>query len=420
MAAMSTASSTQVQREFDLVVHGATGFTGRQAAAYVAKHAPPGLRWAISGRNRARLEAVRASLGVADQAVPLVVADSHDAVAVDALVRRTRVVLTTVGPYAKYGTAMIAACAAAGTHYVDITGETPWVRDMIDVHHETAARSGAVLVPFCGFDSVPSDIGTWMMVDWIQKHRNCGTQTVRTGFRARGGFNGGTMDSAFTLAEQGTQRRMGHPFLLNPVDGGGGTRRAGAEHADPVSPWRDAEMGGQGRWLAPFFMAPVNTRVVRRSAAVWEQRGQSYGAGFVYREGMLVKSRLQGLGVTAGTALGVGVLSTRAGRALARRVVPAPGEGPSEATMDGGFFVTELVALAEDGTVVRGRIRGEGDPGNRSTVRMLCESAFCLTTDFDRLPAATWGGGVWTPATAMGSVLLARLRDAGMAWEVEG
>ena len=172
--------------------------------------------------------------------------------------------------------------------------------------------------------------------------------------------------------------------------------------------------------MAPFFMAPVNTRVVRRSAAVWAQRGQSYGEAFVYREGMLVKSRLQGLGITAGTALGVGVLSTRTGRALARRVVPAPGEGPSEAVMDGGFFVTELVALADDGTVVRGRIRGEGDPGNRSTVRMLCESAFCLTTDFERLPAATWGGGIWTPATAMGSVLLSRLRDAGMAWEVEG
>jgi len=417
-ATMATSSSMQAEREFDLVVHGATGFTGRQAAAYVAKHAPPGLRWAISGRSQTRLEAVRTGLEGAAQTVSVLVADSHDAVAVDALARRTRVVLTTVGPYAKYGTALLAACAAAGTHYVDITGETPWVRDMIDVHHETAIQTGAVLVPFCGFDSVPSDLGTWMMVDWVRRNRECGTRSVRTGFRMRGGVNGGTMDSALTMAEQGVQRSMGHPFLLNPKEGRGGPGRVGAEHADPVSPWRDDQMGGRGRWLAPFFMAPVNTRVVRRSAAIWSLRGQAYGEAFVYREGMQVRSRLQGFGVATGLAMGVGLLSMRAGRALTRRIAPAVGQGPSEATMDGGFFETALVAEAEDDTTVLGRIRGEGDPGNRSTVRMLCESAFCLTTDFARLPAAVHGGGVWTPATAMGPVLLERLRQTGMVWEV--
>jgi len=403
--------------EFDLIVHGATGFTGRQAAAYVAANAPEGLRWAISGRNRTKLEGVRASLP--GQGPEVVVADAQDAVAIDALVRRTRVVLSTVGPYAKYGTALVAACAATGTHYVDITGETPWVRDMIDVHHPTAQQTGAVIVPFCGFDSVPSDLGAYLLVRWIRTHWNLGTREVRTGFRAKGGFNGGTLDSAFTMAEQGTQRAMGHPFLLNPIDAR--PARADARHADPTGPWHDPELGpaGQGgRWLAPFFMAPVNTRVVRRSAAVWAGRDAPYGDDFAYREGMLVRSRAQGLGIVVGMAAGVGMLSFGAGRAVARRLLPSPGEGPTQAQMDGGFFTTELVAIAEDGRVVRGRIHGDGDPGNRSTVRMLCESAFCLTSERDRLPVADHGGGVWTPATAFGDVLLERLRATGMTWEV--
>ena len=408
-------------RDLDLIVHGATGFTGRQAAQYVATHAPEGLRWAISGRNATRLAAVRSSLQAAGQGPEVVVADSHDAVAIDALARRTRVVLTTVGPYAKYGTALFAACAGAGTHYVDITGETPWARDMTDVHHGTAERTGAVLVPFCGFDSIPSDLGTFMMVDWIRREWGLGTREVRSGFRAKGGFNGGTLDSAMTMAEQGTQKKMGHPFLLNPEGMRGEGRRAGPRHADPTGPWRDPDMGSPdrpGRWLAPFFMAPVNTRVVRRSAAVSEQRGQPYGADFAYSEGMLVASRAQGWGIVAGRGGGGGVLATRLGRTVAQRFLPKPGEGPSEAAMDGGFFTTELVAVAEDGRVVRGRIHGDGDPGNRSTVRMLCESAFCLTHLLDDTPAGAHGGGVWTPATAFGPVLLERLRAAGMTFEV--
>jgi len=237
----------------------------------------------------------------------------------------------------------------------------------------------------------------------------------------RGGVNGGTLDSVYTMASQGTQRRMGHPFLLNPEGLSGGKKRATGLHMDPTGPWHDASMGPEdkgGRWLAPFFMAPVNSRVVRRSAAIAQQRGASYGGEFAYREGMLVRSKLQGLGITAGLAAGVGMLSTGFGRALAQRFLPSPGEGPTEAEMDGGFFLTELAAEADDGRIVRGRIHGDGDPGNRSTVRMLCESAFCLTTDRERLPVAAHGGGVWTPATAFGGVLVERLRAAGMTWEV--
>ena len=410
-------------RDFDLVVHGATGFTGRQAAVYVAEHAPEGLRWAISGRSAEKLAAVQASLAAAGHTVPVIVADSHDAVAIDALARRTRVVLTTVGPYAKFGTALLAACAAAGTDYVDITGETPWVRDMIDVHHHTAQQTGAVIVPFCGFDSIPSDLGVWMLVDWIRREWGLSTRSVRSAYRLKGGFNGGTLDSAFTMAEQGTQKQMGHPFLLNPDRRGPPDARASQLHADPTGPWHDAQLGPAdkgGLWLAPFFMAPVNSRVVRRSAAVWQAWGQGYGDAFAYREGMMVRSRGEGLSITLGSAAAVALLATGAGRALARRFVPKPGEGPTEARMDGGFFTGVFVAEAEDGRVLRGRVHGDGDPGNRCTVRMLCESAFCLVLERERLPVAERGGGVWTPATAFGGVLLQRLRAAGMDWVVEG
>jgi len=401
-------------REFDLIVYGATGFTGRQAAAYVAAHAPHGLKWAIAGRSGARLEAVRKAL---ECPVQVLVADAQDAVKIDALARRARVVLTTVGPYARFGTALFAACAAAGTHYVDITGETPWVRRMIDVHQATAQASGAVMVPMCGFDSVPSDLGAWMMVDWIRRHWHTGTRSVRTGFKLNGGVNGGTLASAMNMGENPQQQRqMARPFLLDP-DPEVVVARAGARHADPLGPWFDADMGASGMWLSPFIMGAVNSRVVRRSAAIHAAAGMPYGADFAYQEGLRVKSRWQGRMMTVGLAGAAVALSTGAGRALVRRFAPAPGEGPTDAQMDGGFFSTELVAEAEDGRKLRGRVKAQGDAGNRNTVKMLCESAFAMCVDRERLPVD--GGGVHTPATAFGGVLLARLRAAGMEWTVD-
>jgi len=407
-------------RELDLVVFGATGFTGRQAAAYVAAHAPKALKWGLAARSASKLERVRSSLAVD---VPLIQADAQDALAIDAMAQRTKVVLTTVGPYARYGTALFAACAAAGTHYVDITGETAWVRRMIDVHHTTAKATGAVMVPFCGFDSVPSDLGAWMMVDWIRRHWQQSTRSVRMGFQLRGGVNGGTLASALHMGENPQlKREIARPFLLDP-DPEVVVARVARAHRDPTGPWYDPDLGdpsqgGGGRWLAPFIMASINTRVVRRSAAVWAAQGQPYGDDFAYQEGMRAKSR----GLARMGALGLGgavlVLSTSVGRMLVRRLAPSPGEGPSEAQMDGGFFKSELVAEASDGRKVRGRVSGQGDPGNRCTVRMLCESAFALCGDHSALPAAQLGGGVWTPAAALGGVLLDRLRAAGMTFEV--
>ena len=400
--APSPASAPGRPRAYDLVVLGATGFTGAQAAAAVAAAAPPGLRWAIAGRSAERLRAVRDRLGMPQLAMR--VCDTLDPVAVEALAQDARVVLTTVGPYRKYGSLLFGACAEAGTHLVDITGETVWVADMIAAHAATAQRTGAVIVPFCGFDSVPSDLGAWMMVQAVRARWGEGTLEVRGAFRAKGGFNGGTLDTGFTLFERGDHRRLADPYLLNPP----GPRPARPAR-DRRRSARDPELG----WVAPFFMAPINTRVVRRSAALWAAQGAPYGADFGYDEAMAVPNRWAGAAVEAGLGAWAWLNLRPWGRRLLRRLLPAPGEGPSEAQMDGGGFRLDLVAVSDSGRLLRGRVTGRGDPGNRSTVRCLVGSALCLTDGVDTMPAAAWGGGVLTPATAFGDRLIERLHATG-------
>jgi short subunit dehydrogenase-like uncharacterized protein len=391
-------SSTQ---HYDLVLYGATGFTGRQTARYVARRAPKGLRWAIAGRNAARLDALAREL----EPTGVLVADSSAPSLVDAMVATTRVLLTTAGPYAKYGTPVLAACARAGVDYVDITGETPWVRRMIDEHHLAATDSGARIVPFCGYDSVPSDIGTLLAVDALRA-RGEATRLVSASFAGRGGLNGGTLDSALTMAESGQTRLLADPLLLNPAH-----RRSADEAArsrDLRSVRYDAD---RDVWLAPFVMAAVNTRVVRRSNALLADRDRAYGAAFTYREAMELRTRWQAIAATL--AIGAFEQATRRAvtRSLLRRFGPAPGQGPSERSMDSGFFRTRLVAEGEGGQRLMVTMQGDGDPGNRITVTILCEAALLLATDRAALPDS--GGGILTPATALGLPLARRLEAAG-------
>lgn len=400
-------------RPHDVVLVGATGFTGRQAAAWFAAHVPRDrTRWALAARTPAKLEAVRAGLGPAFADVPLLALDTLDAAACGRVAASTRVVLTTVGPYARYGNALVDACVAEGTHYVDITGETPWVRGVIDRHHARAAAGGTRIVPFCGFDSVPSDLGVWMVARHLAEAHGQTTREVRSVVRMRGGFNGGTLASALNMLAVDGAGALDDPFLLNPPD-----RRPGPapeRSADPKGTWRDPVLGVQA---APFFMGPVNTRVVRRSDALLAAEGGGYGTAFAYREGLRVKGVVSGA-VAAGV-MGVMPLLGSLGpvRALAARLGPAPGEGPTEAAMDAGWFEMAFAGEGDGGAVVQGVVRGQGDPGNRCTVRMLCESALCLAQDLESLPPRA---GVLTPATAFGGVLLDRLRARGMRFEVGG
>ncbi|MFT5685296.1 MAG: short subunit dehydrogenase-like uncharacterized protein [Myxococcota bacterium] len=395
-------------KQYDVILYGATGFTGTQAARYMERAAPEGLRWAIAGRNEAKLNQMAEALsGVAG----VVVADSTDPASIEAMVAQTRVVMTTAGPYALYGEPVIAACVKQGVDYADITGESTFIRRMIDRYHDDAAEAGVRIVPFCGFDSIPSDIGTLMMVNHL---RAAGLTCRRVWgyFKMKGGgLNGGTLASALNMIKQDGADALESPFLLNP------DRTGPADFIPDLT--RPREVKALGGWGAPFFMAPVNSRVVRRSAALSASWGEPYGEGFDYMEALGPVP----LGQARMIAVGMGLVSATAGftalHGLASRFGPAPGEGPSEEQMASGALTGRFIAEATDGQRFLGSFKAQGDSGNRVTTMLLSESAMAMALQRDALPGGAGRGGVLTPATALGDVLIARLKDAGVAMGVE-
>jgi short subunit dehydrogenase-like uncharacterized protein len=420
---MIGSSTFMADRLYNVVLYGASGFVGKQTVQYFARHAPKLLRWAIAGRNRQKLEAIRDELGIS---VDVLTADSQEQQAIDAIVAQTRVLLTTAGPFALYGNTLVDACVRFKTHYVDITGETPWVRTLIDRYHEQAAADGTRIIPCCGFDSVPSDLGTYLVVEYLKREWGVACQQVTAYFQAYGGFNGGTLASAFNLYDSQATAQMNEPFLLNPLpfptqaDIDRLRRYRKGRNRDPQLPSFDTEMK---TWVAPFFMAPVNTRIVRRSSALFEQWQQSYGDDFTYQEYFKLDDEplagLKALGMTVGLGLFATVLQQPQLRSLLQPILPQAGSGPSEQTMNEGWFSCELVGTAIDGRKVRGLIRDQGDPGNRATVKFVCESALGLALQPDELPGGQARGGILTPATGLGDVLAERLRQAGMTIAIE-
>ncbi len=401
-------------REFDVVLYGATGFVGQQTAAYFVKHLaanPSNLRWAIAGRSASRLQAVIDGLGKAGAGVGVIVADATDATALNLLASKARVVLTTAGPYAKFGSALLAACVKNGTHYVDITGETPWVRQMIDAHHATAQKSGTKIVPFCGFDSVPSDLGVAILAAAMQEKHGQAVVSVKSAFSlSGGGFNGGTVASLMNIMDTGQGDAVQDVFLLNPP----GTRPpSDAGHEDPISPHNDRDFKG---WIGPFIMGAINTRVVRRSAAL---RGEALTYQEHMRFGAGVGGAMFATAFSVGSLASQSMLKVGAVRKLANRFVPQAGEGPSETAMNSGYFKCELVATGSGGQRMRAVISYKGDAGNRATTLFVCESALALALEFDQLPKTA---GVITPTHAFGGgasgILATRLRNAGVRVDV--
>jgi short subunit dehydrogenase-like uncharacterized protein len=403
------------ERELDIVLYGATGFVGALTAEYLAEHAPADARIGLGGRSQDKLERLRDRLAGRAAEWPLVVADSSDEAAVGELARRTRTVATTVGPYAKYGMAVLGACAEAGTHYADLSGEVLFMREAIDRFHAVAAGSGARIVHACGFDSIPSDLGVHTLHEAVRADGDGElgeTTTLLVG--VRGGLSGGTIDSLRGSLDEArgsreARRLLTDPYALSP------DREAEPNHGterDVAGVSRDSETG---RWLAPFVMAPLNTRVVRRSNAL---QGWAYGRAFRYREMMSTGSDLLAPAKAAAVAGGLGALfagmSFPPTRAVLDRVLPSPGDGPSEETRRKGFFKFEIRTRTPGGAGYVATVIGQGDPGYQATAVMFGESALCLALDGDRLPEAA---GVLTPATAMGSVLTDRLRAAGQTYE---
>ncbi len=399
-------------REHDVVLYGASGFVGALTAAHLAVHAPEGVRIALGGRSREKLEAARAALPRTAHDWPLVVADSRDAGAVAAMAASTRVLATTVGPYARYGLPVVEACARAGTHYADLTGEVLFVRDAIDRTDAVARETGARIVHSCGYDSIPSDLGVLLLHERAEADGAGQLTEVQLVATARGGFSGGTIDSmraqieAFE-ADRSLRRVAADPHGLSPDREAEPTPQ---QPADAGPPSRTAD----GTWTAPFVMAPFNTRIVRRSNALL---GWAYGPALRYGEVMGTGRGPVGaataVGMTGGLVGLFGAMSVKPLRGVLDRVLPAPGTGPDEQARQRGFFRSVLHATTGSGRRYRATVSGQGDPGYSATAVMLGQSALCLA--LDDLPERS---GSLTPATAMGRALIDRLRVAGHTYDV--
>jgi short subunit dehydrogenase-like uncharacterized protein len=388
-------------RQYDIVLYGASGFTGRQTVEYCRQFAPSGLRWAIAGRDRSKLETVNSA------GSDVLVADAHDDEALDRLAAQTRVVATTAGPFSLYGTKLVAACVRNRTHYCDITGETPWIRQLIDRHHAQASADGTRIIPCCGFDSIPSDLGAWLMSRHIRDALKSDCADVSASFRMRGGINGGTLASFFTMAETGQMTMARDPFLLDP-DPAAHSAEERARNADPNGARFDANLQS---WVTGFLMGSINTRVVRRTQAL-------SGVHFDYQEYTKFAKPSSARMAAAGGKIFESIGKSSIARGIIKRLVPKPGEGPAEKIMNEGFFECEFIGNAKSGVRVRGILKGQGDPGNRITVKCLCESAFILALSEAQAGPRPGAGGVLTPVTGLGDELTARLNRVGITFEI--
>lgn len=388
------------QPDLDIIVYGASGFTGRLVCEYLQQQygADGDIKWAMAGRSEEKLQQVREEMGVAD-GVPLVVADSADQASVEAMVGRTKVLLTTVGPYQLYGSDIVKACAEAGTDYVDLCGEPAWMHEMIAAHSDAARASGARIVFSCGFDSVPFDLGVYYLQQLAAADDQAPLTRVKGRVRAmNGSMSGGTLASfKATMAAAGENPELVsvlmNPFALTE-------EFSGPEQPSGLAPLHEEDLGS---WSAPFVMATINTKNIHRSNYLQDH---AYGAEFVYDEMLLTGPGEQGEAIANAVA---------SDKSMAKSKLQ-PGEGPSKEERDNGNYDVMFVGSNDSGYKVVASVKGDRDPGYGSTSKMIAEAAVCLALD----PEAA-SGGIWTPAAALGSALIDRLQDnAGLSFQREG
>lgn len=400
---------------YDLVVFGATGFVGKLICRYLAKdpvHDAP-VRWAIAGRDQAKLQTLAESY--LDQDIPVIVADATDPGSIQALCRQTKVVISTVGPYNRYGEPLIAACAKRGTHYVDLCGEVLWLKEMIDRYQEQARQSGAIICPATGFDAVPSDLGTWWLQQVAQTIYGSYCHEVRLRVMGiQGGFSGGTIASMTDTSAAAARCSQTRKALLNPYLLTSALPKDPARQATHTGPFRE---DGEEGWMTLFLMEGINSRIVHRSHSLINF---SYGSHFRYDEAMFAGKG--GKGWVTGQVIAKGIFAfllaasvTPVRKALHRFVLPKVGQGPSEKNQREGFFNIELSGAVDEQRSVKVRISAFEDPGYASTAKMITQAALCLA--FDRTPAGL-AGGFWTPATALKEPYRQRLiKYAGLRFE---
>ena len=397
-----------MSKEFDIVIHGATGFTGRLVAQYMMARYPngsnaEGMRWAMGGRSAEKLAAVRDEIG-APKDTPLVVTDTANAASLAQLMTRSRLVLTTVGPYQLYGNEMVAACASSGVDYVDLCGEPAWMRHMIDAHEEKAKASGARIIFSCGFDSVPFDMGVFMLQSQFKSKFGHAAPRIRGRVRKmKGTFSGGTAASMkatmAAAADPAVLDLLRNPFSLTP----GFTGPKQPSGAKPMIDEALGQVDGADVWVAPFIMAAINTRNIHRSNFLM---AHTYGEDFVYDEMMITGPGEKGQAIANHVA---------ADKSLGGDGGPKPGEGPSKEERENGLY--DVLFLAEDGqgNTAKVSVKGDRDPGYGSTSKMIAECAVCLL-----IQSGETTGGIWTPAPALGKDLINRLQaNAGLTFAVE-
>jgi short subunit dehydrogenase-like uncharacterized protein len=404
-------------KPYDFVLFGATSFVGQILARYLVDEfgCDGSLRWAAAGRSRPKLESVRADLGAGARKLPLLVADAADVDALRELCRQSRLVVSTVGPYALHGEPLVRACAETGTDYCDLTGEIQWIRRMIATYERQAQESGARIVHCCGFDSIPFDLGVHFLQREAQArfHQPCTMVKMRVK-SVRGGLSGGTCASVMNIAKEvaadpALRRELADPYALCPADYAPRVRQHDVKFAE-----YDTDFAA---WTAPFIMDALNTRLVQRTNAL--QR-QAYGREFRYDEAILTGRGLRGqataVAVSAAVAafMGAGAIGGPARKLLAR-FLPAPGEGPTPEAQRKGGYDLRFLGRTGDGRTLRVRVTGDRDPGYGSTAKILGQTAACLTQDV----AADVPGGFWTPASLFGDLLLPRLeKRAGLSFTV--
>jgi short subunit dehydrogenase-like uncharacterized protein len=386
--------------EFDIVVYGASGFTGQLVAEYLAaEYRGSDIKWAMAGRSLDKLASVRDAIG-APRDLPLIAADASNPASLKAMVDRTVSVLTTVGPYQLYGTDLVAACAATGTDYLDLCGEPVWMRQMIEAHETEARRSGARIVFSCGYDSLPFELGVWFLQEAAKKQ--FGSTVARVKGRVRkmkGTFSGGTaasMKAIFAAAANDPSLipMLRDPFVLTPGF-------EGPKQPPGNKPLFDEDLD---MWVAPFVMANINTRNVHRSNFLL---GFPYGKEFVYDEMMIAGPKDTGEATARAIVAGNNKLGAQGG--------PKPGEGPSKDERESGYFDLLFIGFTPDGRQIKAVVTGNRDPGYGSTSKMIAECAICLRRDTPDV-----AGGIWTPGVAMKDALIKRLEaHAGMTFRIE-
>ncbi len=416
----NTRQRSDEKRPYAVVLYGATSFVGQITAHYLTEFLSntkdkdgADVTWAIAGRDEAKLNELQSKLG---STVDIILANSDDADSLDEMTKQTQVIISTVGPYLKYGEPLIKSCTTHGTDYVDLTGEAIFIKDMMDKYQDAAKQSGARIVNSCGFDSIPSDLGVYFTQTQAEEKfgRACDVIHMRVK-AAKGGLSGGTIASMATIFEEvgkdkSRRKQVANPYLLNDDKDAPNVRQANVS-----KPEYDSE---HKRWLAPFVMASINTRIVHRTNQLL---GYEYGRDFKYDEAMWmqdgVKGQLSSYAMSAGLfGFATAMMVKPSRELLAKHVLPKSGSGPSAEEQANGYFDIRLFGETANKDTINTKVTGDKDPGYGSTSRMLAQAALCLAQDISKEEV---GGGFWTPASAMGNHLLARLEEhAGLSFEV--